>query len=157
MRTLIFFSGLCLLSVISTNGQTTLDKIDNGLYKAGRVNDAGTKLKGLFKKKSEKEKVAAPSVQQAPAEQTTSLSGSKMTILTVTGIDYAKLKSLNENIKACTGVQTTDMKYGNPSTIRITHTGTTEDLMKLIGETSKDIFTDKNIEEFEEGKVTVKI
>ncbi len=75
----------------------------------------------------------------------------------VEGIDFTKLKALNENVKSCSGVHTTNMKFGSPSTIEIKHIGSTEAIMKLVNETSKDIYSDKNIVAFEEGKVTLKI
>jgi hypothetical protein len=147
MRTLTLLCALCLTFSMAANAQTAADKALDGLYKAEKLQSTTEKFKGLFGKKKTKTETPAPAV--APEI--------KSTLLTVTNIDFATLKTLNENIRACSGVETSEIKYGSPSTIKITHSGTTEALMKLVLEVSKDIFTDKNISDFEEGKVTVKI
>lgn len=141
-----------LLAVMLTLGllaqsQPIISKIANGVSEAERVNGTLGKFKGLLPKKKDK------------AKDTVSVakSNTKMTVLTVEGIDFPKLKALNEAVKACSGVTSTNMKFGTPSKIEISHTGTTEAIMKLIGEAAKDIYTDKNIESFEEGSVKVKL
>ena len=80
------------------------------------------------------------------------------TIVQINGIEFSRLKSFTENIKACAGVQSASMKYGSTtSSIEVQHTGTTEALLKLMEETSKDVFTEKDIESFEEGKILLKL
>ncbi|MFD2148005.1 hypothetical protein [Mucilaginibacter antarcticus] len=82
----------------------------------------------------------------------------KITTVTVTGIDYATLKKFNESIQACGSVTETKMKFNSTSsTIDVTHKESTDNLLKLMSETSKDIFTDKNIEGIEDGKIALKL
>ena len=81
-----------------------------------------------------------------------------MTTVTVTGIDYATLKKFNEAIQACGTVTETKMKFNSTaSTIEVTHKESTDNLLKLMGETGKDIFSEKNIEGIEEGKIALKL
>jgi hypothetical protein len=153
MKYLLFI--LCLW-VMTTQAQMT--KTEEALLKANAAKnnakgalELGKEISGMFGKN--KQKTKGPDV----VKETTLEKGTKTTMLLVAGLDFSKLKTLNENVKLCSGVQSTTMKYGEPSSIEINHTGTTEALMKLISDVSKDIFTEKNITSFEEGKVTVKI
>lgn len=156
MRTLII--GLALLIGFSVQAQTKTEKaIADANQTKKDVETAigfGKELGSFFKKKKKEEPEQPKKVDVPPSDKP---AGSKTTMLIVAGLDFSKLKSLNENVKACMGVQSTSMKYGEPSSIAITHTGTTEALMKLVSEVSKDIFTEKNITGFEEGRVTVKL
>lgn len=156
MRTIIL--SLALLIGFAVQAQTKTEKtIADANRTKNDVESAvnfGKGIGGLFKKKK-KEETDQPKKADVPA--TEKPAGTKTTMLIVAGLDFSKLKTLNENIKACNGVQATTMKYGEPSSIEITHTGTTEALMKLVSDVSKDIFTEKNITGFEEGRVTVKL
>jgi hypothetical protein len=80
------------------------------------------------------------------------------TEITVKGLTFATLNKLNENIQACAGVQSTKMKFsGSKSTIEVTHSGTTANLLKQIEGKSKDVFTDENVSDFKEGKIYIKL
>lgn len=164
------FSILMLLLIFSTvNAQPTkvdktLGKIDEKTRQFEQVQNAGAKLKGLFGGKKDKEsKVAKDSAGTAgkASEATVSVpvsgSGGK-TVISITGIDYPKLKVLNENIRNCKGVQSSKMAFDvATSQIEVAHSGSTEDLIKIVGEISKDIFTEKNITGLSEGKVSLKL
>ncbi len=126
---------------------------------AGAVNQ----LKGLFGGKKKKEaEAAAAAVAAAAANAVAAVpalpAGMKITTVTVTGIDYATLKKFNESIQACGSVTETKMKFNSTaSTIDVTHKESTDNLLKLMSETGKDIFTDKNIEGIEDGKIALKL
>jgi hypothetical protein len=50
------------------------------------------------------------------------------------------------------------MKYSAAgSSIMVKHTGTTDDLLKLLQKSSPDLFGEKNIESLEEGEIAVKL
>lgn len=162
MRTVI----LSLLLLIGFAVQAQLSKTEKTILEVNKTKKdvegavtLGKELGGLFKKKKKAEPEASKVDTLGSTKETAvkKQAGTSTTMLIVTGLDFTKLKALNENIKVCMGVQTTNMKYGQPSSIEISHAGTTEDVMKLITEISKDIFTDKNITGFEEGKVSIKL
>lgn len=150
--------GLAVLT-LAVNAQT---KIDNTILSAQKIaNSAGqagatfNKLKGLLggnkKDKKAKDTVAAPKLSDV-------VPSAVKTIISISGIEYKNLQTLNENIRNCKGVQSSKMAFDIAgSQIEVTHSGTTEDLMKLVCETSKDIFTDKNIASLGEGKVALKL
>ena len=98
---------------------------------------------------------------QAAAQKTASsvpITTDAKTLITVTNIDFAKLKSLQDNIKACAIVKATAMKYNTTSsTIEVTHSGTTDELLNLMLQTCKDIFDEKKLEGFEDGKINIKL
>lgn len=82
----------------------------------------------------------------------------KTTLVSVKGIDYDKLKTFEESIKACAGVQTTTKKFNTTvSTIEVQHTGSTDELFTLMKKTAKDICVKNNIEAVEEGKIMLKL
>ena len=113
------------------------------------------------KKKKEAEAAAAAALQTANAAVASTPAlppGAKVTTVSITGIDYATLKKFNESIQACGTVTETKMKFNSTaSTIEVTHKESTDNLLKLMGETSKDIFSEKNIEGIEEGKIALKL
>ncbi|MEO6148991.1 MAG: hypothetical protein ABIN95_02955 [Mucilaginibacter sp.] len=142
--------------------------VDNALGTANKVGETMGKLKGLFGKKKAKEAEAAAAAQAAQNALTAALNaapaapalapGSKITVVTVSGADFATLKKLNENIKACGIVQDSKMKFSSTaSTIEVTHTSSTDELLKLMQETSKDVFTEKQLEGLEDGKIALKL
>ena len=157
-------SFMLLTWIMAAQGQTKVDKTiydiqktQDGLDRAKRL---GTSLKGLIPKKKDKENketlvktdtVVKVSVNPPPTS-------AKTTVLTITGIDYSKLKTINENVRACAGVESANMKFDvESSTIRVSHAGTTESLMKLVFLTCKDILSEKNIVSFDEGAVRLKV
>lgn len=141
--------------------------VSGALGTAGQAAQAVGALKGLFGKKKAKEaEAAAAAAAQAAATQVAAAinaapalaPGMKLTTVTVAGIDYATLKKFNEAIQACSNVTETKMKFNSTaSTIEVTHKESTDALLKLMSETSKDIFTDKNIEGIEDGKINLKL
>ena len=164
MKTIISMLVMAI-AIGQVNGQ---NKVDNTIYKARKMSDqadqakkAGAKIKSIFGGKKDKEEkankdtaAAAPKTTDAPA----TTAGAGTTLISITGIDYPKLKTLNENIRNCKGVQSSKIVFDvATSQIEVAHSGTTEDLMKLVSATSKDIFTDKNITSSREGKITLKL
>lgn len=184
-KTITLLAAIVLVSCSSVMAQGLLGSIVSGATKAtetangvngaasslnGAVGTAGQAvqavgaLKGLFGKKKAKEaEAAAAAAAQAAATAVANAApalaaGMKMTTVTVTGIDYATLKKFNEAIQACSNVTETKMKFNSTaSTIEVTHKESTDALLKLMSETSKDIFTDKNIEGIEDGKINLKL
>jgi hypothetical protein len=156
MKNLIVLILLSVLTGISTarsqslidKANSVLNKADNATNTAGRAGGTGDKILGLFKKKK-KVDAAVP----APAN---ALSGYK-TVITIKGITMENLRKLNTNVKACAGVDSTKMKFsGTGSIILVAHAkGSTEDLLTALEKTSKTIFTDKNIEGMEDGKIDI--
>lgn len=142
--TLIVFSGTSL------KAQGIFDKIDKALSKVDKATNAADKTKGtsdkLFGFLSKKKKTTDTKTEE-----------SMSTTITISGVDFGTLKALNENIQKCTGVEATKIKYNaTGSTIDVQHTGSSEDLLKLIQKSnSKDLFADKNLEGLEEGKIAV--
>ncbi|MFD0750648.1 hypothetical protein ACFQZS_10870 [Mucilaginibacter calamicampi] len=142
--------------------------VGNAAGAVGQAAGAVNQLKGLFGGKKKKEAEAAAAAAAAAATQlantavanaaTALPAGIKVTTVTVTGIDYATLKKFNEAIQACGTVTETKMKFNSTaSTIEVMHKESTDNLLKLMGETSKDIFSDKNIEGIEDGKIALKL
>jgi hypothetical protein len=146
---------LCLALILSgatsLKAQGIFDKIDNALNKvdkasnaAGKTKGTGDKLLGFFSKKKKGDDAT--------------LSGTSTTI-NINGIDFVALKTLNENIQKCKGVESTKIKYNaTGSTVQVLHGGSSEDLLKLIQKSdSKDLFADKNLEGLEDGKIVLNL
>ncbi|RCH55567.1 hypothetical protein DJ568_06655 [Mucilaginibacter hurinus] len=140
--------------------------VDNAVGTANAAVETVGKLKGLFGKKKAKEAEAAAAAAAAAAQAALAAvpaapalaPGQKITVVTVAGADFATLKKLNENIKACGIVADTKMKFSSEaSTIDVTHTASTDELLKLMQETSKDVFTEKNLAGLEDGKISLKL
>lgn len=142
---------------------STVNSVNGAVGTAEQAAGAVNQLKGLFgsKKKKEAEAAAAAAAAVAAGANGAAIAlpaGMKLTIVTVSGIDYATLKKFNESIQACGNVSETKVKFNSTaSTIDVVHKESTDNLLKLMQETGKDIFTDKNIEGIEEGKITLKL
>lgn len=120
---------------------STLNKVDNASSTADKAGSTGSRVLGFFKKKKKTE-----------AE----ISSDYQTAISIKGISMEKLKKLNENVKLCKGVSQTKMKYSNNgSTILVAHSNRTEELFAALEKSSKSIFTDKNVESMEDGKVSI--
>ncbi|GAA4303096.1 hypothetical protein [Compostibacter hankyongensis] len=140
---------IALFGITSSKAQGLLDKVDNALNKVDRASNTAERAGGtsgkvfnLLKKKKDK-----------AGEKT----GSQTTVH-ISGIDFPTLKKLNGNIQACEGVTDTKMKFNAAtSTIIVDHTGATEDLLKLMEQTSKDIFTEQNLEGLEDGNISINL
>ncbi len=146
--------------VINCPAQSALDKVYNGVNTAERAQGTLNKVKGLFgkKKKQEPESSSAAVKDTIRTVKSEAVSGISTTYVSVAGIDFSTLKKLTENIQACSGVETAKMKYSSSlSSVEVIHTGKTEELFKLMLETSKDIFSEKNVESFEEGKISISL
>ncbi len=141
--------------------------VSNAAGAVGQAAGAVNQLKGLFGSKKKKEAEAAAAAAAVAATQAAATlaanmptlpAGIKVTTVTVTGIDYAKLKQFNEAIQACGTVTETKMKFNSTaSTIEVMHKESTDNLLKLMQQTGKDIFGDKNIEGIEDGKIALKL
>lgn len=136
----------------SLKAQGVFDKIDKALSKVDKASNAadrtkgtGDKLLGFFSKKKKTADPAAP------------VTGG--TTITLNGVDFMTLKAVNENIQKCAGVESTKIKYSAAgSTIDVQHTGSSEELLKLIQKSAaKDTFADKNLEGLEDGKIAVTV
>ena len=137
--------------LFTVNANAQLDKVNKTIDDINQTKKTVDKLKDLFPKKAKHDtsKTVAADTRKVV---------SNITVVTITGIEYAKLKTLNENIKACSGVQSTVLKYSSEmSTIEVTHLNNTATLLKLMGETSTDIFTEKDIDAVDEGKIGLKL
>ncbi len=166
MRTKTFLAAILILSSSVCSSQAldnTIDKVDNTVDQVNKASETFGKLKGLLPKKKNKNVAqdtarASTQVIQPTNNQNVVTSSSHVTLIKITGVDYATLKKLNSNIQACEGVQEAKMKFGaDSSSIEIKHSGTTDSLMSVIELTSKDIFTDNNIVALEDGLVAIKL
>ena len=132
-----------VFGITNVRAQSILDKLDNALNKADRaLNSAdkagktGSKLGGLLGKKEGKE---------------------TSTTIKISGVDFTKLTSINEKIKASKGVASTKMKFNSEgSTIKVQHSGSTEDLLKALQKNSTT-FAEKNLLGLDDGEISVEI
>lgn len=168
MKKLLFLciSGLviCTTAIAQSTTDKTVNKVNEGILKAERAKNTLDKLKGWLPKKKKKDKdgdsvsVNPKTVADAPKTDASIQINVKTTQISIAGIDYPALKKLNENVQACEGVQSTKLKFGTThSTIEVIHSGTTDKLLQLMEATSSDIFTSKQLESIEEGKISIKI
>jgi hypothetical protein len=80
------------------------------------------------------------------------------TNIKISGVTFATLSSINENIKKNKCVSGTKMKFNSAgSSITVQHTGSTDDLLKILQKSSPDVFGEKNMESLEDGEIAVKI
>ncbi|REC47246.1 hypothetical protein [Chryseobacterium pennipullorum] len=153
MKKIVILSIVLSLSSISTaKAQSFLDKIDRAVDKvdrasntADRASNTGRKLSSLFGKKNKKNTSKTNEIET-------------MTIIRISNIDLTSLKKIDGIISGTSGVTDTDMKYNaNESIITVMHTGSSEMLLENIQPKAKSIFTDKNVESFDEGSIEIKI
>lgn len=79
------------------------------------------------------------------------------TTINLKGANYARLKQLNEAILNCSAVQDSKIKFNSAeSTITVTHTGSTTDLLKQIQKKS-ELVTDESIQDLDEGKISLQL
>ncbi|GAB3559912.1 hypothetical protein [Spirosoma fluminis] len=150
MKTSILLSASLLLVSVATIAQPTIGQINStaatinsAAYSAANVNSAvnntGQAVKGtvstmkeigsFFKKK---EKVAEP-VKEVTANTV---------LLTIAGIDYTKLKVIEDAIKPIEGVKSTTKKFSaSGSTIEVAYAGKDDQLWDAIPETIKATLT----------------
>ncbi|GGI28525.1 hypothetical protein [Pedobacter mendelii] len=148
-KTLIICFAFLAIGITSVNAQGILDKIDRSLNKADRAtntadrtNNTAGKIGSLFGKK----KTASASTSDAK------------TIIKLSGVTFASLKTINDNVQGSKGVESTKMKFSSTgSTITVQHSGTTENLLKSLQKTAPSTFTEKNIEGLDDGEISVKI
>ena len=142
-------AAIILFGFTTTQAQSVLDKIDNASNKADRANNSanrakstGDKILGLFGKKKDDGTAAVTK-----------------TTIKITGVTFASLKSINDKVQSCKGVTGTKMKFSSAgsSSITVQHSGTTDNLLKVLQKTSPDTFGEKNIEGLDDGEISVKI
>lgn len=153
-----------MAAALNAKSQTTLDKLNTGVYQAGQVQSTMSKIKSFFPKKKSKAPVTGQAAIDSlkpgvtPIAAGTVVPVKKVTVITVKGIDFSKLKTFTENIHGCEGVDSANMKFNSEiSIIRVIHSGTSEELLKLLEEKAEGIFTESNIESFEEGNITLRL
>jgi hypothetical protein len=84
--------------------------------------------------------------------------GINTTEINIKGINFSKLNKLNDDVGHCSGVKDSKIKYNSSkSTITVTHTGTTSRLLKQLEKRAKDIFTEANVANSNEGKISIKL
>jgi hypothetical protein len=169
----------------SLKGFSTLSKISQGASITGKagetLNTANSIRNTFFKPKdkgcksvpqkvitigehqaSQQNSVAAQAIpketQPGVSSDNTGVTSDKKTIITIIGIDYEKLTALEQNIKACSTVKSTVKKFNtSQSTIEVTHTGTTDELLSLMLQTCKSNLKSSNITKTEDGAVALKL
>ncbi|WP_343607795.1 hypothetical protein [Chryseobacterium oranimense] len=140
------------LSISTVKAQSIFDKIDNAINKvdrasntADRASNTGSKVGSIFGKKNKKNTAKATE-------------DNNKTVIKISGIDLTNLKKLDAVISAVNGVTDTNMKYNaSGSTITVMHSGSSEKLLESIQPKAKSIFTDKNVESFDEGSIEIKM
>jgi len=172
MKTKFHIAVLLLAILIGTktysqNLYKTLYDVNSAMNTADKANSTLGNIKSLFKKKSknvnqdsstrsvtETPKPVADTVKQSISPALTE----HVTTITVTGIDYTKLKQFQEIIDAYAIVKNSEKKYdASSSVIEVTHTGTTDDLLDLIMESGKNIITPANLQSSNDGKINIKL
>lgn len=134
-------TALLLFNVLNSQAQQILDKIDRAGKTAERTKDVGDKLLSLFGKKKE---------EKTAKENTTAI--------TIQGITLKALNDINQKLAGNKAVTSTKIKFNSASSsIAVEHIGSTEELLVLLQKTVPDVFSEKNIESLEEGKLTLKI
>ena len=150
---------IALMPAVSVNAQ-----VEKTIYDANRAIDNVTKgteainkIGSMFKKK----KTTKPGENNADTLKKTIAAPAKdsgnKTIITIAGIEFQKLVLLETNIEACEGVTEAKKKFSaTTSSIEVSHSNSTEELLALILLTCKDIFNESNIENYEEGKISIR-
>jgi len=149
-KTGIICFAILLFGLTSANAQGILDKIDRTLNKADRAantadrsSQMGSKIGSLFGKKKGSSDVAAAETK---------------TTIKLSGVNFTTLKSINDNVQASKGVESTKMKFNaSGSTITVQHAGSTEDLLKTLQKASPAVFAEKNLESLDDGEISVKV
>lgn len=153
MKKIVLMSfALSVIGISSAKAQSFLDKIDNAVSKvdnasntADRASKTGGKISSLFGKKNKQNKVTAKADEN-------------QTIIKISNIDLTNLKKLNAIIEGSEGVTSSSMKYNaSLSTVTVKHSGNSEKLLESIQPKAKNIFTDKNVESFDEGTIEIRI
>ncbi|MEN0053122.1 MAG: hypothetical protein AAGC65_05605 [Mucilaginibacter sp.] len=155
-KIMLICAALTLFGFTTTKAQAVLDKIDrasdkvdkagNTVDKAGNTADktksTGDKILGFFGKKKK------------DSSQTTETK----TIIKISGVTFSALSGINEDVKKDKNVTGTKMKFNSAgSSILVEHTGTTDDLLKVLQKASPNVFGEKNIESLEDGEIAVKV
>ncbi|WP_347216588.1 hypothetical protein [Chryseobacterium sp.] len=153
MKKIVLLSfALSISSISMAKAQSFLDKIDQAVNKldrasntADRASTTGGKLGSIFGKKNKK--------------NTTKINENEIkTVIRISNIDLTRLKKLDGIISEVNGVTDTSMKYNaSVSTITVMHSGSSEKLLENIQPKAKSIFTDQNIESFDEGSIEIKM
>jgi hypothetical protein len=143
MKNIIFFIAVlfCFESVI---GQPSANKLNKTAVKldsnsnainntsnavsntSAALNNMGKTIGGIFKsKKKEKIQTQAP----APEAGLSTEAATPTIIITIQNVDYAKLKTMKDSIKAISGVHTVDMTF-NPtaSSLSVGYSGKADEL-----------------------------
>ncbi|MGZ3811363.1 MAG: hypothetical protein ACXVJN_06550 [Mucilaginibacter sp.] len=136
----------------------SITKANNSVNKANTTANNATDLLSTTADKAKALANKVGALVPKKAKKATVSGAENNTEISIKGLNFATLTKLNENIQGCPGVQSTEMKFnGSKSTITVNHNGTTANLLKQIEMKSKDIFTDENINDFKEGKVSIKV
>lgn len=160
-KSITMIAAFTLFSITSLQAQSIFDKIerisnkvDNAAYKAekaantaDRTVKTGGKIKGMLSKNGEAKNSYADEKVVENHTQIIILNG-----------DLITAKKMNSVIESSKNVSSSQMKFdAGKSTFKVSHTGSTEKLLNNIQQKSKDIFTDKNIQVFEDGKIIIKL
>lgn len=155
----------CVVSAISQSKvDNTINSANAVLSQADKAGDLLKRAKGWLPKKKEKKedskedkKEDSKSVKDVK-KATDSTATAFNTTIKITGITFMKLKALQKNALDCECVTGSDMAFNaETSSLKVAHKGKTEDLLKLLLDKSKDIFTENQIQSFEEGKIEIKL
>lgn len=121
---------------VTNAGATGTNAVNTAANASTQAKSLGSQVSTLFGKK--------------PADGTVNT-----TQISVKGAKFATLKKLNESIMECSGVQDSKMKFSSDvSTITVSHTGSTEKLLKSI-QKKTNMIADENIDNFDEGIIAV--
>lgn len=130
---------------LGANKAAAQSAVDRGLGKAQQVGNTvdnakntADKLLGLFGKKKKAE-------------------GESTTVISINGGTLTTIKQMKTDIEACKGVTESAMKFNaSGSKITVKHSGTTEELLKLL-QVKSALFNDKNITGIDEGEIGLKV
>lgn len=132
---------------IANSVDRTANKVERAANTADRTIQTGSKLKNLVSKKSD--------TRNSLDVNNTSENQTQIILLNT---DLASAKKLNSVLESSKNVSSSQMKFGSgKSTITVIHSGSSDNLLNTIQPKAKDIFTEQNIQEFEDGKITIKL
>jgi len=146
-KTMIICAGLIIFSFTTTRAQGVLDKIDKATDRAGRAGRTADRTKGTGDK-----------ILSLFGKKKDGANSETKTTVKLSGVDFAKLKSINEKLQSAKGIQSTKMKYGaSGSSITLYHAGSTSDILKTLQKASPEVFDEKNIDGIDDSEISVKL
>ena len=143
------FSAIGIIPTNCLHAQGALEKVKEGTAKTKDVLETGKDVKNTLNslfgnRKKAKEAPKADTIVTKPAAPIVT----KTIIVEIASIEYAKLKTFEDNFKGIAGVKNTSKKFNtSSSTIDVEFSGSPDELWDLLPIQVKDTFELKGINE----------